>query len=662
MINNRNKSIVADMKWSSDGKRICIAYEDGMVIMGSVEGNRIWAKEFKSQLRLVQWPPDNSSLLLVTAAGDVQKYDPLGNPIGKVFLGGSEGIPVVSMDWYDGAGGFVDVNCPTFAVAFENGVVQILASDTDTKPVSIRSGVSGCRIKWNGTGTVLAVAGTYKDSSCVVQFYSPYGEQLRTLKVPGTTGITAVAWEGGDLRVALAMDSFIFFANVRPSYHWAYFAHTLVYAFPRPDTAEISIMFWNLKSDEKHLRRVKKFVSVYAKGDRCVLVSKSEEVLDQWVLIMCNSCGSLLDTHYLDMQPKFITMTETHVIVANESFFFVWQYQEATNTEGTAVRLLPLEKRESKDILRHIDDIEDSKANVNLRKPNNDPITAICARDNVVCIARQRGGVLQYTLPRMIPCVKYNITCQPAKIAINSNLTRLGIIDTQNVLTFCEMESPNAPLDPAAAKRERKEKRAASKAAATAKAGGATPRKPAAGSAEKPSAQNAWRAGGKQITFERKDVWDFRWAEDVPELCAVMEKTRMYIFRNTDPEDSVMNSGYVARFKNLKVKSAFLDEIMRTPDKPDKEMVFSYETIILRETMGIVENKEMTLDDAVSFVNTHPHPRLWKMLAEAALNRLDFQYAEKGFVRCKDYRGIYFVKRLRILDVRGTGLMPHLTT
>ena len=31
MINNRNKSSVRDMKWSPDGKKICIVYEDGAV-------------------------------------------------------------------------------------------------------------------------------------------------------------------------------------------------------------------------------------------------------------------------------------------------------------------------------------------------------------------------------------------------------------------------------------------------------------------------------------------------------------------------------------------------------------------------------------------------------------------------------------------------------
>ena len=32
MINNRNKSVVRDMKWNAEGGKICIVYEDGMPI------------------------------------------------------------------------------------------------------------------------------------------------------------------------------------------------------------------------------------------------------------------------------------------------------------------------------------------------------------------------------------------------------------------------------------------------------------------------------------------------------------------------------------------------------------------------------------------------------------------------------------------------------
>lgn len=45
-------------------------------------------------------------------------------------------------------------------------------------------------------------------------------------------------------------------------------------------------------------------------------------------------------------------------------------------------------------------------------------------------------------------------------------------------------------------------------------------------------------AVGDPSKFERKDVWDMKWANDNPDLFAMMEKTRMYVFRNLDPEVS----------------------------------------------------------------------------------------------------------------------------
>lgn len=75
MINNRKKSTVADMAWSRDGKKICIVYEDGGVILGSVDGNRIWGKELKGLgLSKIQWSPDDSFLLFGLKDGSLQMY------------------------------------------------------------------------------------------------------------------------------------------------------------------------------------------------------------------------------------------------------------------------------------------------------------------------------------------------------------------------------------------------------------------------------------------------------------------------------------------------------------------------------------------------------------------------------------------------------------
>lgn len=79
MINNRNKSVVTDMKWSPNGEKIGIVYEDGAVIVGSVEGNRLWGKELKCQLQLIEWAPDSRIILFGTTVGEVNVHDYVGN-------------------------------------------------------------------------------------------------------------------------------------------------------------------------------------------------------------------------------------------------------------------------------------------------------------------------------------------------------------------------------------------------------------------------------------------------------------------------------------------------------------------------------------------------------------------------------------------------------
>lgn len=87
MINNRNKSVVTNMTWNRDGSKICIVYEDGIdnayigaVIVGSVDGNRLWGKDLKGCiLSNVQWSPDSKNILFGTATGELLLYDANGN-------------------------------------------------------------------------------------------------------------------------------------------------------------------------------------------------------------------------------------------------------------------------------------------------------------------------------------------------------------------------------------------------------------------------------------------------------------------------------------------------------------------------------------------------------------------------------------------------------
>ena len=171
MINNRNKSVVRDMKWTADGGRICIIYEDGAVIVGSVDGNRLWGKSSVPPCD-VEWSPDTCSLLFVSSDMDIMSYDSDGTKQNSLSLpaqngGGDdasrEDAAITSVQWFcwapgqqhkvggrmgllmqgaphEGAGlglgsSMESQQQPGLVVCFDSGMVQITRGDDDSNPV-----------------------------------------------------------------------------------------------------------------------------------------------------------------------------------------------------------------------------------------------------------------------------------------------------------------------------------------------------------------------------------------------------------------------------------------------------------------------------------------------------------------------------------------------
>ena len=66
---------------------------------------------------------------------------------------------------------------------------------------------------------------------------------------------------------------------------------------------------------------------------------------------------------------------------------------------------------------------------------------------------------------------------------------------------------------------------------------------------------------------------------------------------------------------------------MQQPEDPGKEHIFYYETKAQRDTLQIL--KAAQLQDAFSYIEDHSHPKLWTILAEHALEKLDLSIAEK---------------------------------
>ena len=124
----------------------------------------------------------------------------------------------------------------------------------------------------------------------------------------------------------------------------------------------------------------------------------------------------------------------------------------------------------------------------------------------------------------------------------------------------------------------------------------------------------------------------------------------MYVFRGTEPEEPVLSSGYLRRFTDLTISSVLLDEVFERPDVAAMAATHTCEHEIrsLRDMRTLLGAN--SLRDCLAFVERNAHPRLWRLLAETALGKLDLSLAERAFVAAGDYPGIQFVKRLQLLQ------------
>jgi WD repeat-containing protein 35 len=508
MINNRNRSVVRDMKWTQDGQKICIIYEDGAVIVGTVDGQRLWGKELKGmQLHLVEWSPDGKQILFCTV-NEVHVYDQEGVFSHRVPMlcldEGSEGSArLAGLHWFDQP----TATTPSLVIGFEHGRVQLLRgqSGMDDNPVLIDTQMRITGLNWDPSGNTVAIAGMEEGPApCCVQFYAPSGQHLRTLRVPGQA-LRSLSWEGDGLRLSLAVDAHIFFANVRPDYPWAPCSEgrTLVYAGRKSgkEREEHAVYFWDIHSDEKYTKYIKNVVSIKSADAYRVIAAKQPEE-PGWILIVCNAIGSPLESRTITFEPLHVAMTAQHVIAASEDTVYAWNYRAALREPtpgGEGIRAINRQRA-----TEHMFQIDvslvggacpDKDSFVPSATPTQDPIASIAATSSCLILARESGVVQRYALPHLMLERKFVVKCRPQVVALNCDATRLSVIDISGVLTLHDVSGTEA----------------------------------------------------LQLELERKDVWNMKWAEDNPEQLAIMEKTRMYVLRGTELEEPVLSSAYAGR-------------------------------------------------------------------------------------------------------------------
>ncbi|MCP9265269.1 hypothetical protein DINM_020523 [Dirofilaria immitis] len=241
------------------------------------------------------------------------------------------------------------------------------------------------------------------------------------------------------------------------------------------------------------------------------------------------------------------------------------------------------------------DEIVTASSNIRRSQRQQDEICAIGISKQFILVCRNSGTANYYSLPEVTLQTTFNLNCCVEKLEINCNGTRLAALTDKGLKLFELRDNSTISL-----------------------------------------------------YLERSDVWNIKWDSEKDDTIAVMEKTRMHVVRNKETEEPIVNYGYICSFKNLIVRTVLLDELMKNPETPHKSFIIDVEIKLLRNVKNLLETME--IQKATAFIEKNNHPKLWALLAEIALNRLDTVVAEHAFVMLKDYAGIQLIKRINALQ------------
>ena len=197
----------------------------------------------------------------------------------------------------------------------------------------------------------------------------------------------------------------------------------------------------------------------------------------------------------------------------------------------------------------------------------------IASNTKYLLIGRESGTIHRYTLPHISLEGKYIVKCRPQMLGINCNSTRMSIIDMNGMLTFFDFDGSSSTGGSGGSGGSLDIHGSGSGGSGSGSGSGSSSGLSKSGF----GSPTTFGRRGKQLDFERKDAWDMVWAEDNPNLFAMMEKTRMYIYRGVEPEEPVLSSGYLCRFNDLSIKAIMLDDIMANPKDPSQNMVIDFE-------------------------------------------------------------------------------------
>ncbi|KAL0212631.1 hypothetical protein RCL1_006257 [Eukaryota sp. TZLM3-RCL] len=674
LINSRPGHQIIGLQWSLDGEKIAVGYSDGSVLIGRLDGSKLWGDRLfsdSSKLLSICWiNEDRLAALIITSNGpDVKLFDTEGNVYTSVIspfpslsqsLRHDTSIVSSSLTFNQSLAGNVgsiaflsksmiySVPLDKNSFAFRYNSVFFPGSEASMIPIELLSRhktTVNPLILFSPDGNFLAVL---IDRN--VKFYDSTGKFLSSLTVPSNKSDpqalpSCITWCNGGSLLGIAQGNQVLFVNIRSNILYKSVGESVIAVFkpngvvlaPNQSNAitesQSSSVLINLSTFESKVIGLPNLLSWASSSQFILTASIQSKMIDDDSILPGFEDFSMptkaqnIRSNYSNSEKFVLTLFDSVGAQLAQSFisikplFLTCNNKIAIISDGINLAFWKFNNSES----------EKASSSASLSSPcifymiTDDPSFSLLTESKYdsVCSNTNSDAITNIVLTNNLVLIIRE--SKRMLIFDNSNfsylqslsLSSFDLIGIKEVVVNCD-ESRLAIIDPSF----------------------------------KFHLFSLIKTVNQSFLIEeiselsRRDVWHVVFANDDPHLCVIAEKSKLYVIRGSKLEEPFNPdvAAFPLSFSNLEVNYLSSELLSDGLVSCHASLKQSFETKTLRDLRHM--SQSVSLFDSYTYVADNSHSRLWNIVAEVALKSGDLDTAVKCFVNCSDYCGIQLIKRL----------------
>ena len=601
MVNESPSKPIRFARWAKNGSFINIIIEGGKIILGNVEGDRIWELNVNINITNGVFFENDRTLVLTNPVGELVVVDVgLGEVFAEFDL--KDEMPGEELELVCFESNNLESQYSRLLIAYSNGFFYLLQNlrDCDMNKLNYNfSKIYGGN--WSKDGKLFSLSVSAEENSFVYLF----DHNAKILKSFSTNKPTTLMdFNYNSTKLLISQKNFIYLTKIKPKHDFVYLKEKKVVGIKVTKENESFAYLYNVNTQELTKQHASTILSLYGDEQAYLATVCKSHKANCYELNLLDHNGFLISGKTIPFFPHLVSIGNKRVVISYFNYLLVWDF--STLVDQNTKSHLKTHKFFLIDIHNEstVNNITNEKEIVFKNINESEIVESICLTENFIFICDTKGFVKKYSVGDFSNTNVLILKTKPIFLKVSPNEQLMAVIDFYGHMTIYDIKKNT----------------------------------------------------NEAVVFETKEVWSFFW-NDHSLNCCYMSKNRAYEL-NLDEKDEneelvvrevAKTEGYILGFdfpsilifdkdKFIDVTESFISENLNTVSLIDRHYTFA-----LKQIKESIENDECISEQSFRKYDK----KSLKFIGDLYLLKANYSESEKYYRYLNDYSSMTFVQRIK---------------